>query len=158
MKRYGGLLFCIALTVASVCATFFFSGQNAEASGNLSGGIVRWLLARIAPGYTEQVYHAWSFFLRKAAHFTLYLLLGIGLAGSLQWQKRLPPWATAIALGTLFAATDELHQLFSPGRSAQLTDVLLDACGVATGTLVVYLIYRTEKKKQEKAPPPDGTE
>ena len=37
---------------------------------------------------------------------------------------------------TLYAATDEFHQLFVPGRAGLPTDVLIDATGAALGLLV----------------------
>ena len=45
-------------------------------------------------------------------------------------------WGTA----TVYAATDEFHQLFVPGRSGQVKDVLLDSCGAAVGVLILMLV------------------
>ena len=42
----------------------------------------------------------------------------------------------AFALGTLYAVTDELHQMFVPGRMGRPLDVAIDALGVACGILV----------------------
>ena len=36
--------------------------------------------------------------------------------------------------------TDEFHQLFVPGRSGQVKDVLLDSCGAAVGVLILMLV------------------
>ena len=47
-------------------------------------------------------------------------------------------WAWVV--GTLYAASDEIHQLFVPGRSGQLRDVLLDSAGVAAGILLAWMI------------------
>jgi len=40
----------------------------------------------------------------------------------------------------VYAATDEFHQLFVPGRSGQVKDVLLDSCGAAVGVLILMLV------------------
>ena len=40
----------------------------------------------------------------------------------------------------LTALTDETIQLFSPGRSSQVTDVWIDFAGVVTGTLLAFLV------------------
>ena len=40
----------------------------------------------------------------------------------------------------LYASIDEFHQLFVPGRSGQVTDVLIDLIGVVLGLLLVFLI------------------
>ena len=47
-------------------------------------------------------------------------------------------WAWVV--GTLYAASDEIHQLFVPGRSGQLRDVLLDSDGVAAGILLAWAV------------------
>ena len=46
--------------------------------------------------------------------------------------------AALVAWGcaALYAATDEVHQLFVPGRAGLFTDVLIDATGAAIGLLV----------------------
>ena len=55
-----------------------------------------------------------------------------------------------LAHATEYAMTDEFHQLFVPGRSGQVRDVLLDSCGAAVGVLLVlfvtWLIRRSGKK------------
>jgi VanZ family protein len=45
----------------------------------------------------------------------------------------------AVGIATLYAATDELHQLFVSERSAQVLDVLIDGAGSLVGTLVFTL-------------------
>ena len=50
--------------------------------------------------------------------------------------------AAAWALGTLYAASDEVHQLFIEGRTGQLSDVLLDSSGVLAGALLCWLLLR----------------
>ncbi|MEQ8199438.1 MAG: VanZ family protein [Clostridiaceae bacterium] len=50
-----------------------------------------------------------------------------------------------------YAATDEFHQLFVPGRSAMFTDVVIDFSGAAMGTVLFYIGYYRVwiKRKQE---------
>ena len=38
-----------------------------------------------------------------------------------------------------YAATDEFHQLFVPGRAGMVTDVLIDSIGV---TVMTWFIWR----------------
>ena len=58
------------------------------------------------------------------------------------------PWL--IAAG--YAATDEFHQLFVPGRSGQVSDVILDSAGAAIGVLIMTGIewLRVRKMAQKK--------
>ena len=41
----------------------------------------------------------------------------------------------------LIACLDEFIQLFSPGRSSQISDILIDTVGVVIGILVVKLVH-----------------
>lgn len=57
-------------------------------------------------------------------------------------KAALVAWACA----TLYAATDELHQLFVPGRAGLFTDVLIDATGAAIGLLLAGSIIALVKR------------
>ena len=67
---------------------------------------------------------AWAlqidFYVRKGAHFSVYLVLGMLLTASLLTFRPAAQLRTRIlipfALGVLYAASDEFHQLFVPGR------------------------------------------
>ena len=88
--------------------------------------------------YAEGIDHA----VRKTAHFAEYAILGFLLTGAASlgngWKSFLQPGLT----GALYAASDEFHQLFVPGRSGQISDVLLDSAGVCFGVLLGMLFWR----------------
>lgn len=69
----------------------------------------------------------WDLVLRKLAHGAEYAILGALLE---RWLRR--PWL-ALAAGSLYAATDELHQAFVPGRAGVPTDWAIDTAGVVIG-------------------------
>ena len=69
----------------------------------------------------------WDLVLRKIAHAGEFAVLGALLLRAV--REELP----ALALGIAYAATDELHQHFVPGRVGSALDVLIDAVGVAIG-------------------------
>jgi VanZ like family len=73
---------------------------------------------------------AWDLALRKAAHAAEYAVLGALLARAL----RSP--ATAAVVGVLYAASDEVHQAFVPGRLGSPVDVAIDVLGVLAGVLL----------------------
>lgn len=52
-------------------------------------------------------------------------------------------------IGILYAATDELHQYFVPGRSCDFTDWLADIAGLACGALIIYIIAMGKKKTDQ---------
>jgi VanZ family protein len=89
----------------------------------------------------------WDLALRKVAHLAEYAVLGALLTRALATaspSQRVTTVAGAQAwiLGAVYAATDELHQHFVPGRQASGIDLLIDAVGVAAGVIAVRLASR----------------
>lgn len=81
-------------------------------------------------------------FVRKGAHMFLYAVLGIlSMCFFTVIAKYKPPYNTlyTVIFCMLYAATDEFHQLFVPGRGAQVRDVVIDTCGSLIGTAVFLL-------------------
>jgi len=121
--------------------------------GDLSGkesGMIAVFLAKFF-GKNQALF---SVFVRKAAHFTEYALLGISMflyvIECLRERKRPVggAWYVIVwAAGTFYAATDEFHQLFVPGRSGQISDVLIDSAGALGGILLMGIILGNRKKK-----------
>jgi len=69
----------------------------------------------------------WDTVLRKGAHITEYAILALLLVRAV--GREVP----ALALGVLYAASDELHQGFVRGRHASPVDVAIDAVGLLLG-------------------------
>ena len=85
--------------------------------------------------------------LRKAAHVTEYFVLSLLLARALHGTRPADmPDAGIIFWGLflsiVYAASDEYHQFFVPGRIASLRDMLIDSCGALAGSFV-YWRHRT---------------
>jgi VanZ family protein len=72
----------------------------------------------------------WDLVLRKIAHAAEYAVLGALLV-----RATTRP-GLAFALGVSYAVTDEVHQLFVPGRMGSPIDVAVDALGVAVGIVL----------------------
>lgn len=89
---------------------------------------------------------------RKTAHFTEYLVLGIFITMALRprWHTPRRGVAPAIALAVAVPCIDESIQLFIPGRTGQPSDVLLDICGAAVGFAIVALILRSQRKSKAR--------
>ncbi len=71
----------------------------------------------------------WDTILRKGAHVTEYAILALLLVRAVGRET------PALALGVLYAASDELHQSFVRGRHASPVDVAIDAVGLLLGAL-----------------------
>lgn len=75
----------------------------------------------------------------KLVHFTLYAVLGALLVRALRRAGRLTPAALALSLlGTAaFAAADEWHQRWVPGRTGDFADWSADLAGATLALLLV---------------------
>jgi VanZ family protein len=50
---------------------------------------------------------------------------------------------------TIYAATDEIHQLFIPGREAKWSDWVIDMCGALIGAVIVWSIVRKRRAEED---------
>ena len=73
----------------------------------------------------------------KILHFGAYTILGFLLAYGARRSALGPTWV--VVIGLLYAASDEWHQSFVPGRMPDVTDWIADAFGVAAGVWVAGL-------------------
>lgn len=122
--------------IAVMVLIFFFSGQSVEESDGLSKGLGRKLL-EWCPSLNDKVtLSELNHYLRKLAHFTIYFVLGVCLTVAAGRQEKLPPVVVSILIGAAFAASDEIHQIFSDGRGPMVQDVILDSCGVVAGSVL----------------------
>jgi VanZ family protein len=81
--------------------------------------------------------------IRIAAHFIEFMVLSVLLLLALNRGIRRKPAAAAVAVALIasvvYAVLDELHQLFVPGRVADLFDIATDAAGALVGCIVLVL-------------------
>ena len=84
------------------------------------------------------------FLVRKTAHFTEYAILGalfyLNLIQFPKLNSRIKKLLLPILFSFLYAITDEIHQIFVPGRSAQFRDVLIDTLGASFGCLLIHAL------------------
>lgn len=136
----------MAWTVAVVwmIIIFLLSHQPAGASSELSSGITAFVLDiihTVMPALQLELAE-FGFYIRKLAHFTAYFLLGVLLllACRRSGGKGFRSVVLAFGIAVLYAMSDEFHQLFIPGRSGEVRDVLIDSAGAMTGVLCYLLI------------------
>ena len=87
-------------------------------------------------------YSNWNFIIRKWAHFGIYMGLGILSMGVLTYAFNFyKAFIITFYCGSLFAFTDEIHQLFVDGRNAQINDLGIDILGLVTGMTLCLFIY-----------------
>lgn len=78
----------------------------------------------------------------KVAHFTAYAILGALLAFATERART--SMGVAVVLGVLYGASDEIHQMFVPGRSPDVLDWAADAAGVLTACFL-YTRWRSRR-------------
>lgn len=127
---------------------FSFSAQPAEESLQTSGGFSEFLAKLLYNDFGSlsaerhaEILGNCQFIVRKAAHFSVYGMLGILIytACRVSEFKFYPIISSAICL--LYAISDEIHQKFVEGRSGELRDVLIDFSGALTGIVGMMIIF-----------------
>ena len=143
----------IVMLLATLYIIFGFSSQDGEQSGNLSLKVTNFIVEMFSKvknmdlalrmHYIERLHPI----IRKLAHFSIYCLVGFSVLGF--WctfdikNKYKLLWS--ILLGVSYAASDEFHQSFVPGRGPSIRDVCIDSAGVLTGIFImIFLILLFE--------------
>ena len=78
----------------------------------------------------------WDLVLRKLGHAAIYAVLGLLLVRA--WRRGAPSFLAGVA----FAASDEVHQHFVPGRVGAPLDVAIDTVGLLVGVSVAARRFR----------------
>ena len=150
INNKGKLLFIISWIAVLFWMLFIFnlSSQAADQSDKLSIGVTEIIVEaveKVTPGYDLNI-REFNHILRKNAHFFAYLVLGVLVVSALRQSgiKGLRAFALALSICVLYAVSDEVHQLFVPGRGGQAVDVLIDSAGAIFG-IVGYMFLRLKK-------------
>ena len=138
----GRVVFTLALIG---CIAFIFSNSMAvaEVSSVSSGRVLQLLQAVLRRlGHPALAQRLTMHIVRKMAHFCEYTLEGFLLMLCMRVYSRRPLRHITVPMlaGVLTALTDETIQIFSPGRSSQVTDVWLDSAGVLAGILTALVL------------------
>lgn len=136
---------------------FLYSAQNAEESTQSSFGVTRFVFDVLktvkiitASNYDSPEFVATHGAIRTAGHFTEYLIFGVFAflfsRASIARKPSDTVWMPVVFC-SFYALTDEVHQYFVPGRAMQLTDWLVDFCGIILAVLLMYRITAKTRKK-----------
>lgn len=125
---------------------YMFSAQPASASSQMSGSLMKWLIGiidvtPIPEILGEDLLHT---LIRKMAHFTIYFVLGVLVFRATQEGIKIE-WRSiwiSFLICVIYAGSDEFHQLYVPGRSGQVTDVLIDSSGALLGILTTQIVHK----------------
>ena len=134
---------------------FLFSHQSGNTSSHLSGQIAKIIVSvldniknitlpvfkPISDINFEIIAENLEFFIRKFAHFFVFMILGIitFLLSACHIKSKHFCFALSLAFCIFYAICDEVHQLFVSGRCAKVTDILIDASGSYFGICLAFL-------------------
>ncbi len=142
---------CIVLIICWMIAVFMFSNQSGSGSSGLSMKISKMLFNN------DTVASKMEGFIRKSAHITEYAIGSMLFFGYCLTYPKMQPKKRFIFSEmciVLYAITDEIHQLFIPGRNGSIVDVLIDSFGGIIGLGVIWLamllIVGMEYKEKEE--------
>jgi len=142
---------------------FIFTMSTDIGSAAHTSRVIEPVLQWFKPNATSADIDLAHFLVRKMAHLTEYAILAMLIFRALRMTQprrfvRRPNrrWAPAVALAVAlglsacYAATDEFHQSFVPGRESCVRDVLIDSSGALGGLAVLsslMLLARTRRPK-----------
>ena len=134
------------IVIAYTLWIFHNSAQTGKVSANLS----QTLSYRIYDHLQFLHFMPFKLFhtlIRKFAHFSEYALLGILVSTISSHTIQERQQKLLIILWMILAPMiDEGIQSFTPGRSAELRDCIIDICGYGSGLLITYLLKQRKTK------------
>ena len=141
------------ITILWIAVIFGFSLQPATVSNNVSGSILTRILAPMFPQIMEnkELAHLAHLLVRKAAHFTEYMVLGMLSVNAIQYYLTKKLYVMSAGFCVVIAMIDETIQLFVPGRDGRFWDVLIDSSGAIVG-IVLFMLFTYLFKKNHITP------
>ena len=139
----------LILAILWMAIIFSFSAKDADESTKESNAVGMFLGSIVYSDFeerTEEEQQAfaekWDHPVRKCAHMTEYAILGYFLVGAGYdgREKCRRVVGRSLGIAVLYAATDEIHQYFVPGRACMFTDVCIDSVGALLGVLFATVI------------------
>jgi VanZ family protein len=132
--------------IISGFSTHVFTAEN---TSHVIIPILHWIFPHASAEALERMH----FFVRKSAHFTEYFILSLLILRGIRAGRRETrlAWAAVTLLAVAsYASLDEFHQRFVPGRTAAVSDVVLDTTGGAFAQLAAGLVLLIAAAKQKK--------
>ncbi len=141
-----------ALVWAVVISLFSSRIFTSENTGRIIIPILHWLMPHAAMVTLLEIHHV----IRKCGHFTEYFILSLLVLRGIRGKRRdvRISWALAtVAIVACYASLDEVHQIFVPGRTPAIADVLLDTVGGLCAQIAVAVLMRKKADSRRAAAP-----
>lgn len=137
-----------SLVTAWMIVIFCFSKDPATVSNEKSDFVIESLTA-IGIDVGGMFGKMSTFIVRKMGHFTEYFILCALLIFALKGKFKIKSnYMVSIVITFLYACSDEFHQLFVPGRSGRIIDVLIDTTGGLLAIVICIIISKIKNVKK----------
>ena len=138
------------LTLLLTAFIWLHSLASADESGQESAEVLNFLNMIIAKLHIDS--NLTDYVVRKLVHFLDFTAFGVSLSATFiaykgELVRQIP---NMLFLMLAVPVTDEALQYFSPGRSPQISDVLLDFSGCIAGLIFTALVFTIIKYKKER--------
>ncbi len=161
MRKRIGLAVSVAIAAICMIVIFGFSSQNCIDTNKVSHEVTSKIAEKAFSGYsqltpdnqsimTEQLNHL----IRKLAHFSLYFILGFMTASTvfLVTCKYKKSFVSAALVCLMYGSLDEIHQMFVPGRTPLVKDVIIDTfggiCGAVLCLMLISAVYHIRNRRR----------
>jgi VanZ family protein len=145
LKRWGPAVVWAGLI--SFFSTGLFTSDN---TSRIIVPLLHWLLPHLGPATLFEIHHI----IRKCGHIVEYFILSLLILRSIRDGRREMRWGWALQaiLGVAaYASLDEFHQVFVPGRTPAVRDVLLDTTGGIAAQIVAALFAWLVRPHEQEA-------
>ncbi len=137
----------LTLSILWMVLIYSMSAKTASASTEDSMFITDYIIKFFFSNPSEELLSFAENIIRKIAHFTEYAVLSILLTLTLKsFGLTLKKSAFAVLISFLYAASDEIHQYFVPGRACRTFDVLIDTSGAFVGYIICVYFQKIFKR------------
>lgn len=149
--KYGKLIYTIIswlLVIILLAIIFSLSAQDAEESKELSDSLVARIIVWINLYIDGET-------LRKIAHMLEFTAFSFCLNNAIfaTCEKKKVSLISSFLLAVAVIVSDEIHQIFVPGRAFQFSDLLIDGLGAIIGIISyqilckIFLIFKERGNK-----------
>lgn len=131
-----------SILLAAILVTIFcLSAENADESKETSVAVTSWL-SGIFGDIPDDI-------VRTIAHGCEFAALGFFMHNMIySFKTSISPFLST-GLSCIYAISDEIHQIFVPGRAFQFVDIAVDFTGIAIGTTAIVTIIKIIEKKHK---------
>ncbi len=135
-------IFSWTLVVIWMALIFALSHQTGEESGLLSQKIIKGIFQTLSINASQELVTRIEGIVRSIAHGTVFFILALLTAQAFAQitARDIRNAILTFCVCILYAASDELHQAFVPGRASQLADFLIDGLGIILAIILYQLI------------------